>query len=357
MSRNRHPVAVLISDIHYSLSNLLLADAALRKAIEKAAELRVSLTIAGDLHDTKANLRGECVRAMIDTFSYAGSAGVRSDIIVGNHDLINERGKDNSLEFLKPYSNVVHTESDGFYPTPGVDFMDVSLIPYQHDPAEFQRILSEIPKNSTIICHQGVTGAESGEYIYDKSAVNKELLADYRVISGHYHRAQHIKCGRPRKGSVGLMSYIGSPYTITYAEAFDGPKGFQILYSDGTLEQVPTNIRKHVIWEATVSGGRVFGKKGFESPDYNEGDLLWVKLTGSKLELQNITKQQVAIQLKMEHRNFRFDPIATDCTKRKSEKMQKAKYNSEIMDLLIDESEESASDKTALKDLYRKVMS
>ena len=59
------PTAVLISDVHYSLQTLPLADKVMRMAIDKANSLGVPLIVAGDLHDTKANMRAECVNAMI----------------------------------------------------------------------------------------------------------------------------------------------------------------------------------------------------------------------------------------------------------------------------------------------------
>ena len=65
---NKHPIAVLISDVHYNLQNLKVADAAMNLAIDKALDLGIDLIVAGDLHDTKANLRGECVSVMRKTF-------------------------------------------------------------------------------------------------------------------------------------------------------------------------------------------------------------------------------------------------------------------------------------------------
>ena len=64
-----NPVAILISDVHYNINTLKLADAAMQMAIDEANKLSVPLIVAGDLHDTKANLRGECVNAMLSTFS------------------------------------------------------------------------------------------------------------------------------------------------------------------------------------------------------------------------------------------------------------------------------------------------
>src|ERR1700722_9570126 len=95
----RKPIAVLISDVHYNLQTLPLADAAMRQAVFKANTLDVPLIVAGDLHDTKANLRGECIKAMLNTLSLTKH---RAHILIGNHDKINEKSPltENSLHFL-----------------------------------------------------------------------------------------------------------------------------------------------------------------------------------------------------------------------------------------------------------------
>ncbi len=336
------PVAVLISDVHYNIKNLALADGAMRQAIDKAVELGVQLIVAGDLHDTKATLRGECVNAMIATFKYAERTGL-AHVLVGNHCKINEKSDEHSLEFLKSYAYVIDSPEC---------IMGRHYIPYQHDAAEFERILSDIPKGSTVICHQGVTGAESGEYTYDKSAVDKNILKDHRVISGHYHRAQDIKCGPPRKGAVGLTSYIGTPYTVTFAEANDGPKGFQILYSDGLLEQVPTNLRKHVIMQYLLDpAGTVISRSAKTEP----GDLLWVKVTGSALELDKLSKDDIKSALSLDNTSFKLDKIPNDTPQLQAKEVEH-KTTWEIMDNLIEGSGETVEKQSELKDLLRKVM-
>ncbi len=64
--RKSKPIAVIISDVHYDLNTLEVADAALTKAVSKANDLDVMLIICGDLHNTKANLRAECIDAMYE---------------------------------------------------------------------------------------------------------------------------------------------------------------------------------------------------------------------------------------------------------------------------------------------------
>lgn len=315
------PIAVLISDIHYNLANLKLADAALRQAIDKANESHVPLVVAGDLHDTKANLRGECTNAMIETFKRCNSPPY---ILIGNHDLINEKSKEHSLNFLAPYAMIIDH--------PVKQHKLGYLIPYEHDPEKLREYLTIIPKGSQLIMHQGVHGANMGEYIQDKSSLPKECFKDFRVISGHYHSRQHIMCGKHKEGNVGIFSYIGTPYTTSYAEANDLPKGFQILKDDGSLEPVPTNLRKHVKLAIFFNGTDLALVDGIHREPITNEDIVWVSVEGTKEQLLNISKVKVAKYFGLKQ-SFRLEFIPTDTM---TAAPAKRLTNDELLDSLID---------------------
>lgn len=320
------PTAVLISDVHYSLPTLKLADAAMRMAIAKANELDVPLIVAGDLHDTKANLRGECVNAMIETFELCETGCI---VLRGNHDALNEKSKEHSLNFLIRVGTATVLDA----PT---KYRGLYLIPYHYDPDELRVYLKTLPTGSTLIMHQGLKSSNSGDYTQDKSAISKDDVSGFRVISGHYHNRQTISL--PNGGS---WDYIGNPYTLTYGEANDPPKGFQILMEDGALEFIPCNLRSHRVWNMdTTLGGN------FESHD---GDLLQIKITGTHEELSNITRARVQKAIGIEH--FRLDLIPLDTT---TKIIEKPRGNSELLDGLIDSlSNTSESKKARLKELWR----
>ena len=260
------PKAVLLSDVHYSVHTLLLADIATRQAIAKANVLNVPLIVCGDLHDTKANLRGECVAAMLNTFDLCQTPCY---IIIGNHDLINERSSENSLEFLRDKALLIRTLT--YVPEVGA-----YLVPYQNDVAVLRKIINTT-KHRTLIMHQGIAGSDSGEYIQDKSALLPTDVAGFRVISGHYHKRQTIQLP-----ADGVWDYVGNPYSLSYGEANDPPKGFQILKDDNSLVFVPTNLRRHAIINVDVDG---------PFPASNPGDLTWVKVTGTTDKLAKFDRK------------------------------------------------------------------
>lgn len=335
------PKAVLISDIHFGINTLDVASAALKQAITKAEELNVPLIVSGDLHDTKASLRGECVKAMIDLFK---SAKVECIVIVGNHDLINEKGSTHSLEFLRPYVHLVDywelNSNVGAY-----------LIPYQTSQSRLQEMLQHIQGDTPklVICHQGVNGALMGHYSQDRTSISKYEFAEFRTISGHYHTRQTILCradGKVLKGYVGQFDYVGNPYTLNYGEATDQEKGFQVLNTDGSLTFTPTHLRKHVIVERTLETLYLPIQAG-------PNDLVKYKLHGVESEVVKIKKRDIGMKL-LGHCNFIFEKTTTVAEKVISLPVNK-RTESQLLEMLIDSKDESEEYRNYLKGLINEL--
>lgn len=346
---NKKPIAVLISDVHYNIKNLELADAATRLAVRYANELQLPLIVCGDLHDTKALLRGECVKALIDTFNEALH---RPFILVGNHDMLNEHGEGHSLEFLAPFADIVKAPIS--YTLSGVR---IYFLPYFSNPEACRLHLQSIPEESLVIMHQGLSKAWPGEYCHDHSAIHPEDVAHLRVISGHYHRAQNIQCGPEGKNQEGVLSYVGTPYTTSFAEANDGPKGLKILYTDGSLELVPTNLRKHTILDFTtdeLSDPLRFHRP--EDPLYyiKPKDLVWVKLSGTTLQLEDWNKDNLAYLIGLPS-NYRLSKIPTDAPTPVIENIEK-KSGMEVLEELINADTLPPEAADAIRSLARELM-
>lgn len=329
------PIAVLISDIHYNINTLEVADKAMNMAIDKANELEIPLVVAGDLHDTKANLRGECVNRMLETFSkYQGK--LKPLILIGNHDRINEKSKAHSLNFLE---SVATTLSDAH-----MGYLDVCIIPYQHNPDDFREILKQIPLETVIIAHQGLNKTNAGHYFQDNSALDLEDVAGRRIISGHYHTRQTIDLP-----NGGKWDYLGNPYTLGFGESNDPEKGFQILMEDGTLEFVPTNLRKHIALSGNFSEGRLVIQKSHKGILPTAHDLVRVKIEGTREELSRVTKSLVVQMLAIA--DFKLDLIAHE---EKSIKIEKNTSPSVQLDAIIDSLEHASEEqKLRLKTLWK----
>lgn len=330
-------VAVIIGDIHFTPATLDLASISLIKARSKAFELNVPLILNGDTLDTKAVIRAEVANRLIEILESKG-APPRTIINTGNHDKLSEKSKEHALNFLRPYAEVVQ------YPLYERG-LDSWIIPYFSDKKELQTFLDTIPKESRLIMHQGVQGANLGHYIIDHTSLAKNSFEDFRVISSHYHAAQDIKCGRPRKGAVGLFSYIGNPYTLSFGEAKDPLKGYSVLMEDGSLERIPLNLRKHVIAE-------VHADHWWEAGEQNPSNLLWLKITGPKSELDKLTKQSISKVIG--HSNFKLDliPDKEHIEIKNTDNMT----NAQLIDSVIENHSETDDYKVYLKTLWREIL-
>lgn len=323
MKEKTRNIAVLISDVHFSVPTLKVASEALKQAVEKSNELDLPLIVCGDLHDTKANIRAECVTAIRDIFSL--KTNQIPLVLVGNHDLVNEKGDDHALDFLRGCAILI---------TQPTNFKNMVLMPYFNSPEKYIAAIDKVPKDKVVICHQGIHGALSGEYAHDKTAVSAELLQGRRIISGHYHTRQQIQL------KDGLWDYVGNPYTLNFAEHKDPEKGYQILKSDGTLEFVPTNLRRHRLIEIQVSD---IGS--LASTPVDPRDILKIKISGSGDELAKVSRKNLEKLLK--NINFSVEFIRTD----KQKAVPKATINriNEIIDSLDNVTE---ARKTKLKSMW-----
>lgn len=335
-----NPVAVLLSDVHFTVPTLELATAAFKQAQSRAIELNIPLILCGDTLDSKALIRAEVANRLLELIPAKGFRQPwQTKILVGNHDKIHEKASEHSLNFLRPHAEIIDTLTYDEHGT-GLWFM-----PYQHSAEEAKALLATVPKSSTIICHQGIIGSEAGHYMQDSSALTKQDFADFRTVSGHYHRAQDIKCGRPRKGAVGLFSYVGNPYSLSFGEANDPPKGFSVLNDDGILERIPTNLRKHVIVEMCQDDCASIVN------DIDARDLVWLKYTGTRSELSTLSKKHFGDWLFDGSINFKLDLIPTDATPLEAKTETMAGH--EILDALIDAEPDSTEYKSELKKLWR----
>lgn len=329
-------IAVLVADVHYNINTLEVADAAMRLAIAKANELGVGVIVAGDLHDTKANLRAECINLMMETFNLANRW---PHILRGNHDQISEKSVEHSLNFLSVYALIADATI-----AIGRGGVNITMIPYQHDADRCRQIIADTSKDHILIMHQGLTKSNAGHYYSDHSAINPEDVAGRRVISGHYHTRQVIALP-----DNGLWTYLGNPYTLNFGEANDSLKGFHILDDEGGLLFVPTNLRKHVILNYEYDKG-VFYKGSPDHPPISEEDLIWVKVSGTKEALAHVSKETFLSKIHIEQ-SFKFDLIPYET---KSTKVEKNTSPNVLLDAIIDSLENASDDqKVRLKNLWK----
>ena len=334
------PIAVIIGDIHFTPQTLDLACNALKQAQAKATALSVPLILNGDTFDTKALVRAECMNALIEILDADGVPAPEYYVSVGNHDRINEKSEEHSLNFLKPYCNVINTPTF-------VHRINSYIVPYQHDTSVLSKFLGSLMSGSRLIMHQGVQSAKMGHYSVDNTSLPKSAYSDFRVISSHYHARQDIKAGRPQRNAVGLFSYIGNPYTLSFGEAYDPSKGFAILHENGTLTHVDTNLRKHVVLEKTVQ------ELDMSISDIAADDLVLLRIKGTASELSVLDKAKIGKTL-FGRTDYKLELVPLNNPN--NEALPENLTDEQILDTLIDQSSESPNQKQVLKSLWREVM-
>lgn len=337
------PIAVLISDVHFNLNTLDRATFAMNVAIDRANNLEVPLIVAGDLHDTKANLRAECVKAMLECFARCQTP---ASIMVGNHDKINEKSEGHSLEFLRDAPGVNFLVDAPFL----CSFKDGPkqyLIPYQHNLQSLEGVLAspEAKSASIFIMHQGVTGSNSGEYFKDPTAIPAEFLAGKRVISGHYHTRQQFALP-----DGGLFDYVGNPYTLGFGEAKDPAKGFQVLNDDGSLEFVPIDLPAHRVVKMSIQALREGAY--LARTDVNNKDIVKVVLDGPADVLSTVKKEEIADVLGFSNFQLELDPTAVSVADLDT---NVPKSDDELFDYVIDAANVDDARKERLKKLWRQI--
>lgn len=269
---------VWISDVHFTISTLTVATQVMRQALEEARRRGLPLVVSGDLNDTKAILRSEVIRAILQIFKEYEAVPIY--VLIGNHDLDNERNMDHHcLNFLSASVNVTivdkpRREGDWF------------MLPYQNSAEKFMTWIQACKTGGMdkLICHQGFFGAKMGNYAVDQTSVSPLEMQHFKIVlTGHYHEHQRV--------GLNNIIYCGSPYTVTFAEAGQ-KKFFHIVNEDLSLESIETGARRHVSIDYSQ-------KMSPTCPDptlvkVREEDLLRVQLFGERAWINSFTKEKLA---------------------------------------------------------------
>jgi DNA repair exonuclease SbcCD nuclease subunit len=142
--------------------------------------------------------------------------------LVGNHDVAYK----NTLEvnspnlLLKGYDNIkIYDE----FETVDFDGIKVDVVPWICDENEAD-IFSKIKDSKAQICfgHFEISGFEMDKGNVCDVGIDKQALSKYDIVlTGHFHH----------KSNDGNITYVGTPYEMTWAD-FNDTKGFHIFDTD-----------------------------------------------------------------------------------------------------------------------------
>jgi len=139
--------------------------------------------------------------------------------LLGNHDVAykNTLEVNSSQLLLNEYDNITVYDS---FSTVNFDGIDVDIIPWLCDDNE-DEILSQIKQSRSQICfgHFEISGFEMDRGNVCLDGLDSKTLDRYDVVlTGHFHH----------KSSDGTITYVGTPYEMTWAD-YNDPRGFHIF--------------------------------------------------------------------------------------------------------------------------------
>ncbi|PRW45242.1 ABC transporter (ISS) isoform C [Chlorella sorokiniana] len=198
---------VAFSDLHVSHKNRATTLAVLERVHEEAARRGAGILFLGDFWHTRGTLPVEPLNEVVQEL-----AGWRQPTLMlpGNHDQVSLGGQVHALTPLAAANPAIHA-FDG----PAL-FLDALWLPYRRDPAALEAALAAASEGQAplraVFAHADIVGAMMNEAYQAHDGLPPELFpAGIPTYTGHYHKPHTVAGTR--------ITYIGSPYQVTRAEA------------------------------------------------------------------------------------------------------------------------------------------
>lgn len=179
--------------------------------------------------DRRKNINFYTLRKMQDHFfKPIARNGMFCDIIIGNHDTAFKNTNEyNSMNEL--FSHSRYMDNIAFHPEPTeieVGGLKLALLPWICSGNYKQSM--EFIRNTRckiLLGHLELNGFEMHRGSVCEGGLDASIFSNFdRVFTGHFHH----------KSTKGNISYLGSPYELTWHD-YDDPRGFHIFDTE-TLE-------------------------------------------------------------------------------------------------------------------------
>jgi len=199
----------------------------------------------GDLFDRRKfinfNSLSESKRYFFDELE---NNNIQLITLLGNHDIYWKESLSVSSSglILGEYSNILLIDEPFTYT---IDKTTIDIIPWicKENESEVFKFIDD-SKSDLCIGHFEIAGFPMYRGMTAEDGLSHEMFAKYeRVLSGHYHT----------KSKAENIEYIGTPYEMTWQDAYD-PKGFSVFDTE-TRElhfvQNPFNIHVKLTYDDT----------------------------------------------------------------------------------------------------------
>lgn len=234
------PVAIFLTDTHKKKDNLDLVFDIFIQALDLAEENECKYVIhGGDFFTDRVGQNLQNLLLLHKILIEFKRRDITLLAIPGNHDKTNQESKFSYLSIYKSKHFKLFSQESTFE----IGKLLVGFMPYFSEsiPERLKR-LNEMhkekdPKYSLLVAHFSFNGVRNndGSEVEDGISV-KKVKVWTTVAVGHYHDASFIPPN---------VYYTGSAYQSTFGENSED-KGFQIIYSDATMEFAPSKFRKYI---------------------------------------------------------------------------------------------------------------
>jgi DNA repair exonuclease SbcCD nuclease subunit len=185
----------------------------------KANDIRVIFQM-GDLFDRRKYINFNSLHLCRQYFfDRCQILGIKVHTLLGNHDVAFK----NTLEvnstglLLNEYENVEYYDD---FQTVDFDGVSIDVVPWICANNE-KETFESMKESKAQICfgHFEIAGFEMDRGNVCDTGLDKKVLSKYdMVLSGHFHH----------KSSQGNVTYVGTPYEMTWSD-YNDPKGFHIF--------------------------------------------------------------------------------------------------------------------------------
>lgn len=237
----RKPISVLLTDTHKAKDNLKLVKSIFSQAADLALELGLKRVYhAGDFFTDRVGQNLATLLAFQYILDEYYERGLILVGIPGNHDKTDQDSPKSYLNIFQNHKAFQLVDEEAF-DTVGdtlIGFLPFFTKSYKERLKKLEKDAKALKnKHNVLITHQAFNGVMNNDgTLVEDSVSPKDVKFWDSVLVGHYHDASDV--GKNIK-------YIGSAYQTNFGENSED-KGFQILYSDGTIEFEPSDFPKYI---------------------------------------------------------------------------------------------------------------
>lgn len=310
---------IILTDTHLKEDNIQSNLDVYDQAIEFCLDNQIKTIFhGGDIFHSRKSQSQLILNTFNQILDKIHNNGLHMISIVGNHDKTDYDSKDSFLSPFIHHPGLTLIESGVTYNGEQLNMNEdcsMSFLSYFSEEIYLEHLNSLVEqldsnKNNFLLTHIGVNGAVMNNGTKIESTIKTSHFKPFKdVYIGHYHDGQ----------SWSNIHYIGASLQHNYGERTK--KGFQILYSDGSIEFMPLYFPQYVKYNIDVT--ELTQKEIDEIKEIKEAssDHIKIVLIGEKKDLNDFNIQAlkqagVEVELKqkeieVEELNQRIEPFTS----------------------------------------------